>query len=135
MRHRLVIIASMSLVLSACRNVDSDLPREYRAMAVPMDVLQSPDAIRQGHDLFLRYCTLCHGVRGDGQGLQREGLQPPPRDFTDPMWRAATSPRQVFFAIREGRRSTAMPSWKSLSEGDTWELTAFILSLSGGSPH
>jgi mono/diheme cytochrome c family protein len=35
----------------------------------------------------------------------------------------------VFFAIREGRRGTPMPSWKALSEEDAWNLTAYVLSL------
>jgi mono/diheme cytochrome c family protein len=58
-------------------------------------------------------------------------LVPPPQDFTDPGWRATTSPRRVFFAIREGRIGTAMPSWKSLSEQDDWDLTAYVQSLAG----
>lgn len=131
MRHRLLVMASMSLVLSACRDADSGLPREYRAIAVPAETLQSQEAIQRGGELFERYCTLCHGMRGDGRGLQREGLQPPPRDFTDGGWRAGTTPRRVFVAIREGQPQTAMPSWKSLSEQDAWELTAFVLSLAG----
>lgn len=129
MRRRLLIAAWMSLVLPACHSADGDLPRAYRAMDVPTAALASPEAVGRGGELFLKYCTLCHGVRGDGLGLQHEGLQPPPRDFTDPAWRAGTSPRHVFFAIREGRAGTAMPSWKSLSEQDGWDLTAFILSL------
>jgi high-affinity iron transporter len=119
----------MWLVSSACRNVDTDLPRAYRAVPVPAS-LASADAVRRGGALFHQYCTLCHGVRGDGHGLQSEGLTPPPRDLTDPNWRQGTSPRHVFFAIREGVRGTAMPSWKSLSESDGWDLTAYVLSLS-----
>ncbi|HUL75160.1 MAG TPA: c-type cytochrome [Vicinamibacterales bacterium] len=129
MRRLLLALAWMSLVSSACGDADRDLPREYRAMAVPADRLASPDAVTRGGELFQKYCTLCHGVRGDGQGLQREGLKPPPRDFTDPAWRQRTSPRRVYFAIREGVATTAMPSWKSLTEQDDWDLTAYVLSL------
>jgi high-affinity iron transporter len=119
----------MSLVSSACGDVDRDLPREYRAMAVPAARLASTDAVTHGGELFQKYCTLCHGPRGDGRGLQREGLNPTPRDFTDPSWRLKTSPRHVYFAIREGVATTAMPSWKSLTEQDGWDLTAYVLSL------
>jgi mono/diheme cytochrome c family protein len=128
-RATVLAAVSMSLVLSACRSTESDLPPEYRNVAVPAAWLATPEATQRGSELFARYCTLCHGVRGDGRGLQREGLTPPPRDFTDPAWRASTSPRRVYFAIREGRRGTAMPSWKSLSEQDDWALTGYVLSL------
>lgn len=126
-----LIAVWMSLASSACHSgTDGDLPREYRAIVVPAGVT-SPAALERGAPLFQKYCTLCHGVRGDGDGLQREGLQPPPRDFRDPGWRAAATPRHVFFAIREGRRGTAMPGWKSLSEQDAWDLTGYVLSLAG----
>jgi mono/diheme cytochrome c family protein len=131
MNRRLLIAGWMSLVLSACHSADGDLPREYRTIAVPAETLASADAVGRGRALFQKYCTLCHGTRGDGQGLQREGLQPPPRDFTDPAWRASTTPRHIFFAIREGRARTAMPNWKALSEQDGWDLTAYVLSLAG----
>lgn len=127
---RLLIAGWMSLALSACHSADGDLPREYRTIAVPA-TLASPAAVERGAALFQKYCTLCHGVRGDGYGLQREGLQPPPRDFRDAGWRATATPRHVFFAVREGRHGTAMPSWKSLSEQDAWDLTGYVLSLGG----
>jgi high-affinity iron transporter len=128
MGRRLLTVAWTSLVLSGCHSADGDLPREYRTAAVPT---ASAEAVDRGRALFQKYCTLCHGVRGDGRGLQHEGLVPPPQDFTDPGWRTTTSARQVFFAIREGRARTAMPSWKSLSEQDGWDLTAYVLSLGG----
>ena len=100
-------------------------------MAIPLDLLASPAAQRGGDVLFHRYCAICHGDRGDGHGLQSEGIDPKPRDLTSRDWRQSTSPRRVFFAIREGVHGTAMPSWKSLGETEAWELTAYVLSLAG----
>ncbi|MFI5178917.1 MAG: cytochrome c [Vicinamibacterales bacterium] len=129
MRRLLLALAWMSLVSPACGDTDRDLPREYRAIEIPAARLASTEAVSRGGDLFQKYCTLCHGVRGDGKGLQHEGLNPAPRDFTDPGWRQRTTPRHVYFAIREGVATTAMPSWKSLTEQDGWDLTAYVLSL------
>ena len=120
----------MSLVSPGCADVDRDLPREYRRLEVPDARLESADARRRGNLLFQQHCALCHGERGDGRGVRQEGLTSPPRDFTDASWRTSTSPRQVFFAIREGLRGTAMPSWKALSESDAWDMTAYVMSLS-----
>jgi high-affinity iron transporter len=78
----------------------------------------------------MEHCALCHGERGDGRGVRQEGLARPPRDFTNAGWRQSTSPRHVFYAIREGLSGTPMPSWKALSEQDAWDMTAYVLSLS-----
>lgn len=115
--------------MAGCSDGDRDLPRGYRHIEVPQAVLSSPAARTRGRALFLEHCALCHGERGDGHGQRSEGLTRPPRDFTSVDWRRSTSPRHVFFAIREGLLATPMPQWKSLSEQDAWNLTAYVLSL------
>ena len=120
----------MSLVSLACADSDGELPREYRRMAVPEERLASVDAKARGEKLFLQHCALCHGERGDGRGVRREGLTRSPRDFTSAAWRGSTSPRRVYYAIREGVPSTPMPNCKALSEQDAWDMTAYVLSIS-----
>ncbi|MFI5120851.1 MAG: c-type cytochrome [Thermoanaerobaculia bacterium] len=117
----------ISLGPSACSK-DRDLPEPYRRLPVPSGLLDSAAARENGRKLFLASCALCHGERADGRGVRREGLSSPPRDFTNPSWRAATTPRRVFFAIREGVHGTPMPGWKSFSDAQTWDLVAFLLS-------
>jgi mono/diheme cytochrome c family protein len=129
MSRRIAIVMLMSLVWPGCSDGDRGLPREYRRIEVPSAWLASTEARTRGAALFRESCALCHGERGDGRGARREGLTTSPRDFTNPDWRKSTSPRRVFFAIREGLHGTAMPSWKALSEQDSWALTAHVLSL------
>jgi high-affinity iron transporter len=119
----------MSPVWPGCGDADRDLPRPYRRIEVSDALLASPDARTRGAALFRAHCALCHGERGDGQGARREGLTSSPRDFTSAGWRASTSARRVFFAIREGLAGTPMASWKALSEQDAWDMTAYVLSL------
>lgn len=119
----------MSLVWPGCADGDRDLPSRYRNLAVRDDRLASASARDRGRTLFLMNCALCHGERGDGIGARREGLVGQPRDFTNPTWRASTSPRRVFYAIREGRAQTSMSSWPSLTDDEVWDLTAYVLSL------
>jgi mono/diheme cytochrome c family protein len=123
------MVISMSLVWQGCGDVDRALPGEYRRIEVPSTWLASADARARGAALFRESCALCHGERGDGRGARREGLTTQPRDFTSRDWRASTSPRRVFFAVREGLHGKAMPSWKALSEQDSWAVTAYVLSL------
>jgi len=122
----LLLVAAIS---PACSGPDGGLPRAYRRVEIPAGVLTSSDANARGRRLFAEHCALCHGVRGDGRGERSEGLTRPPRDFTSEDWQRSTTPRRVFFAIREGLAGTPMPQWKSLSEQDAWDLTAYILSL------
>lgn len=127
-------MATAALLLAAglspaCSGGDRDLPAAYRRIDVPAGVLASAAARARGRRLFVDHCALCHGERGDGHGERSEGLAEPPRDLTNPAWRRDASPRRVFFVIREGLRGTAMPEWKSLSEQDTWDLTAYVLSI------
>lgn len=130
MRLRLLIVSLMWLAWPGCADGDGDLPRPYRGIEVPAAQLVSIEARARGNRLFVQYCALCHGERGDGHGVRREGLTQSPRDFTDTGWHQSTSPRHVFYAIREGLAGTPMPSWKALSEQDGWDMTAYVLSLS-----
>ena len=98
-------------------------------MSVREDRLADAGARERGRMVFLMNCALCHGERGDGLGVRREGLVGRPRDFTSSAWRTRTSPQHVIFAIREGVSQTSMPSWPTLSDDEVWDVTAYVLSL------
>jgi mono/diheme cytochrome c family protein len=119
----------MSLVWPGCSDADRDLPREYRRLPVREDRLAAEDARARGRRVFLMSCAICHGERGDGMGIRREGLVGRPRDFTSSAWRTSTSPRRVVFAVREGVAQTSMPSWPTLTDDEVWDVTAYVLSL------
>jgi mono/diheme cytochrome c family protein len=126
---RLLATLAISLTCTACSRPDSDLPRAYRRVEVPEARLRSPEAIARGRALYEANCTLCHGERADGRGRRTAGLSVAPTRFTDPKWRRRTSPRRAFFAVREGLRGTPMPSWRWLSEDETWDVVAYVLSV------
>ena len=120
---------------SGCSFRDRDLPGPYRRLAVPAERLASRETRNQGRVIFRLHCVLCHGELGDGQGVRARDLSPQPRNFTDPDWQARTDARQVYYAIAEGRRGTAMPSWKpTLNEGEMWSLVAYVRTLGPGAP-
>ena len=129
-RSLLTVIVLASPVLS-CDN--SGLPVEYKQLQIPQGLLESSQARGRGRDLYLRHCALCHGVDGDGKGV-RQNLSSRPRSFLDPTWRERSSPRSVYHAIQEGLTGTAMPAWKNLDGEQTWDLVAYLLSVSGKEP-
>jgi mono/diheme cytochrome c family protein len=119
-----------SLILAGCSGGDdAGLPPEYRRIDVPVNRLRSADARARGRALFLEHCALCHGERADGHGVRREAFNSPPADFTDAGWQRRTSDRRAYFAIREGVSGTSMPSWRSLDEGEAWDLVAYLRSV------
>ena len=127
--RRWIWIVLMIAALACRRSPDRDLPAAYRDIAVPRGTIASGTARANGAMAFSRYCAHCHGAAGDGHGVRVSSLSTIPRDFTDHVWQQRTSDRRIFFAIREGVRGTAMPSWRSLSEEQTWEIVAFIRAL------
>jgi high-affinity iron transporter len=120
-----------SVAFSGCSAPDGDLPADYRRIPIPASV-GSVASRQAGRELFLQHCVLCHGERGDGHGTRVQALSTAPRDFTDAAWRERTSPRRLFFAIREGARGTAMPAWRSLGDDEIWNLVSFVQSVGEG---
>jgi mono/diheme cytochrome c family protein len=125
-----VSFGTLWLALAACHDPDRGLPPAYRELEVPVERLASTAARARGRETFLESCALCHGAAADGHGARRDSLSAPPQDFTKPEWRHRVTPRGVYFAIREGKRGTSMASWKALTAADTWDLVAYLLSIS-----
>ena len=128
MLRSLLTVIALALPVLACDN--SGLPAEYRQLEIPEELLASPEARARGRDLYFQHCALCHGARADGKGV-RQNLSSRPRSFLDPAWRQRSSPRSVFHVIQKGLAGTAMPAWKNLDNDQTWDLVAYVLSVSG----
>jgi len=84
--------------------------------------------------LFQELCSVCHGVRGKGDGPSARGLEPKPADFTDCKAMAKDSDEVLLKIIKGGGqsvgRSTVMPAWgETLSERQIDELVRFIRGL------
>jgi mono/diheme cytochrome c family protein len=115
---------------SGCSGADGDLPAAYRRVAVPAERLADPAARVRGRALFLTHCAICHGERADGRGRRGAAMARPPADLTRPERRRRSSPRHLFFVVREGLRGTPMPAWKGTLDTDqSWDLVAFLLDV------
>jgi mono/diheme cytochrome c family protein len=123
----LLAVIVLALQVSACDN--SALPAQYQQIQIPEELLVSAEARARGRDLYLQHCALCHGVGADGKGV-RQNLSSRPRSFLDPTWKKHSSPRSIYFVIQEGLTGTAMPAWKNLDKDQTWDLVAYLLSVS-----
>jgi mono/diheme cytochrome c family protein len=70
---------------------------------------------RQGSILYSKYCAVCHGTEGKGDGFNAFNLDPRPRDFADSTYMAALSDDQLVRTVGGGGRSVnkspLMPSY------------------------
>jgi mono/diheme cytochrome c family protein len=68
---------------------------------------------RQGKVLFMKYCSVCHGVEGKGDGFNAFNLDPRPRDLSDKQYMSAFAEERLYQTIDLGGRgmnkSPSMP--------------------------
>ncbi|MGH9349886.1 MAG: c-type cytochrome [Vicinamibacterales bacterium] len=84
--------------------------------------------------LYRQLCAPCHGVKGDGRGLNAPYLFVAPRNHTSAKEMAGLTDDRVFAAIKYGGaavgKSAVMPSWSGrLSDGDVQSLVAYVRTL------
>jgi high-affinity iron transporter len=91
-----------------------------------------PDSATRGRSLFLEHCALCHGPRGDGQGLRRGSLSRPPANFRSPLFDPELE--RVRRAIRDGVGGSDMPGWQRLGDRAVEDLTSHVLELARSVP-
>ena len=89
---------------------------------------QSGEQVKQvahGAELFKKDCAGCHGSTGRGDGFVAEVLLRKPKNL------AATrySVKLLSQVLWNGKRGTAMPSWRSLPQADLGALAAYVQSL------
>lgn len=106
---------------------DSTKVKSDSTMAAPADstahaadtaqtaVVQLSYEERLGKGIFSKFCAVCHGEGGAGDGFNAFNLNPRPRDFTDAKIMHGITDDQIIQTIRDGGRSSnhsvLMPAW------------------------
>ncbi len=102
--------------------------------------MTTPEALREGRELYARNCAACHGVGGAGDGVfgQASGEGDPESpgfghestsatDFTDPAHMLGASPALLQGKIVRGGMGTGMPSWGLiLTEEESWAVSDYL---------
>jgi len=90
-----------------------------------------------GKRLYLKYCSQCHGDKGDGEGYATPHLYPRPRNFTSGKFKVRTTPngalpthQDLVNIIRRGMPYTSMPAWPTLTDQQVSDLAHFITTFS-----
>jgi mono/diheme cytochrome c family protein len=78
----------------------------------------SASTLNLGYTTYVEYCIQCHGVDGKGNGPSSKGLLPPPRNFTQGLYKFpwvsyGELPHDEDFVriIRHGLKGSAMLTW------------------------
>ena len=58
----------------------------------------------EGKHVYEKFCAVCHGVEGKGDGFNAFNLDPKPRDFTDSARMSALTDDRIVQTIRGGRK-------------------------------
>lgn len=142
MRSLVVAIMILPLLVGcSAKNVNSDaghlqadtLQTQASDQQADKDRSFSYEA-RQGKHVYAKYCSVCHGAEGKGDGFNAFNLDPKPRDFTDTRYMSALSDERLLETITQGGRgvnkSILMPSWGGrLSNIERTYVVAFIRLL------
>jgi cytochrome c oxidase cbb3-type subunit 3 len=85
-------------------------------------------------DNYRAYCVQCHGMQGNGNGINIRDMSVVPRDHTDAQAMSARSDDILFKAIKEGgssiSKSVLMPPWgATLSDEEIKELVQHLRML------
>ncbi|HEX6997464.1 MAG TPA: cytochrome c [Gammaproteobacteria bacterium] len=89
---------------------------------------------RQGEALYKVYCTQCHGLEGNGRGVNTPDMAVQPRNHTDRGEMSARTDEDLFKAIQGGgkavNKSVLMPAWGgNLDEAEIRDLVAYLREL------
>lgn len=128
----LLLLAS----LLASRTTFAEPSQPRRPVAVIAGV-QAAETLALGARAYARYCSGCHGEKGDGKGPASEQLYPKPRDFTRGLYKFRTTPwgslptdDDIYRTITTGVYGTSMPSWALVPEVERRALVQYVKSFS-----
>ncbi|MBT5985278.1 MAG: c-type cytochrome, partial [Nitrospina sp.] len=96
----------------------------------------SPEIIKEGGEIYIKNCFLCHGDLLDGKGIFGESFIPSPANFIQKDSVVSKTPAYAFWRIIKGGKglpekfapwNSAMPAWEGvLSEEEIWKTIHYI---------
>lgn len=114
MKLKMASLLAVTLLLVSCSKEGGQF-KEGRILAGKQ---VSADTLNLGHTTYMEYCVQCHGKNGDGNGVSAPGMWPPPRNFTQGIYKfgnvvSGELPHDEDFykIIRHGLNGTPMLPW------------------------
>ena len=93
----------------------------------------TPENLAKGKAIFegKGTCFTCHGMEGKGDGPAAAGLDPSPRNFTNPVFHSARTDGELMYVLKNGSPGTAMMPLvgSAISEEEGWLVLLYVRSL------
>lgn len=112
------------------------MPNSRRLLLLAVLVFVAPQgfAAEAAADNYKTYCVQCHGLQGNGNGINIRDMSVQPRDHTDAKAMSGRSDDQLFKVIKEGGpaidKSVLMPRWDGiLSDGEIHDMVRHLRTL------
>jgi len=104
-------------------NDDLTVPKDSNAFPVPI----TPDLVQRGAQRYAIYCTPCHGIQGDGNGMVAlRGMKHPPSYHQDRLRQVPNG--YIFDVITNG--FGAMYGYSAqIPPRDRWAIIAYVRAL------
>jgi len=106
-------------------------------LCITIALLLMPAAAISGEQArgnYETYCIQCHGMQGNGMGVNIADMSVQPRDHTDSKSMAARTDDELFKVIKEGglaiNKSVLMPPWgASFTDNEIHDLVTYLRKL------
>lgn len=107
---------------------------KFLLIAVLSILSVSAQAKETAADNYRVYCVQCHGMEGNGKGVNIRDMSVSPRDHTDAKSMSGRSDDALFKVIKEGgssiSKSILMPPWEgALSDEEIRDLVQHLRTL------
>ena len=128
---RLALVMTAVATVGACRP-----PRFTAPLKLAEGKTVAAETLNDGYEAYMLYCYACHGPQGDGRGPSAPGMRPPPRDFTQGMFKFAGVPAgglpnddDLAALIKAGLDGTPMLPW-DVSERERQAIVQYLKTFS-----
>jgi mono/diheme cytochrome c family protein len=128
--HRRMLVTVLLWLLA----VVVAIPWPFRPYGRPLarSSIEQAEPSANAPAVYLARCAACHGASGAGDGVAAGSMQPPPRDFRDPLWQRSISDAQLREVIVSGGTarglSANMPAHPDLPKRELAALVRFVRS-------
>lgn len=111
------------------------MPNKILLVMLSLAMASLPAMAREtAADNYKTYCVQCHGMSGNGNGVNVRDMSVQPRDHTDAKSMSARSDDMIFKVIKEGGlsidKSVLMPPWgDTLSDEEIHDMVQHLRTL------
>jgi mono/diheme cytochrome c family protein len=130
MRHVLTPILGCAWAAILAATIAAQTAGDPAAKKMKNPVAATPDSIKEGQQLFQKYCRFCHGADAKGNGpMAPKGTHPP--DLTDAEWTTGSSDGEIFAVIRDGTgpKQEMKPFKSKMTAQEMWHVVNYLRSI------